>query len=297
MTWKYPRLTRNSPRKLAFILCAEVVFIVIAFLLAFHCTWRYEKWRLLNGHELQWHLGIYRNWAAANCDAVNEPNFHAICMAVFKHTFGTVKEVRDFICGLETAQLKIEPDFLADARVFASSCEDMNTIYHFSLVSFILLIVSGIASALIFCFVLRLAYKKFKSTLKPLYWISVIVQCVTCNFLLATIILYSIGIGKTLPGLFHYVNDANPVFPPIQKIPNGGAWGLGFGLSFALLFIDIILSILLFCWLPIAQEEVQIVKKAAKKKGSKIKEKTALLEETPPSNKSSFWAYMPEVMP
>lgn len=235
---------------------------------------------------------------------MNEPGFHALCMAVFKNTFGTVGEVRDFICSLDHAKLKIEPEFADDARVFSSSCSDMNRVYVVSTICFSLMIVAAILSAAVFYAILRLAYKQFKSLYKMYYWISFGFQVFTCVLILAILILYPIAISSLVPGLFHYVNDDDPGAAPIQRIPNAGSIGTGVVVSIILLLIDIVISVLILYWVPIAGNgDSQPPTKVKGKRGETVallpkkqKKQQSQQQYQPPSpSTSSFWAYMPEV--
>lgn len=295
MGWKYPLLTRNTARKLALIFSLEVVLITAALVVVIHSTWRIERWKLQNGSDLEWLLGLVRIWGSANCDAVQAPRFYAICNTVFKQAHGTVKEVRDYICNLRTAQLKIEPEYVEDARMYSYFCQNVDRIYLVSLVSLILFILAAVACGLVFFLVLRLAYKQFKPTHRKYYWLSFLVQLLTCICFLVVLVTYSMTADKVLPGLFHGIIEDDPAGPMIQRIPGGGTFGVGFYMTIVLLILDLLTTVLILFWVPISTEETQLVKSARGKK--KKGEKARLLqgEERSPSTTTSFWAYMPEV--
>lgn len=293
MAWSYPRLTVGSYWKLVVILLCEVALYSGVLFTAILCTWRSEKWNLLNGHTLDWQLGLYRIGAGANCDAVNEPQFHAICMAIFKSSFGTIGQVRDFFCNLNTADIKIEPEFLEDARVFSGSCHSMRSLYSISMTTLVMLILVSVLITVVIVMIIGLSYKQFKQQFKNFYWMSFIFQLISCFILFGSIFMYWKNIGAVVPSVFNYVDEAHPGRTIIQSTPNGGSFRYGFHSAVFLLLLDVIVAVMILCWVPIARQETQMVKKGkgpAKKK--KKGETQGLMGD---KTQTSFWAFMPEI--
>lgn len=291
MRFNYPRLTKTTPAKLSLILSMKLVLISVLLPVIIHGTWRHERWIMSSGHHLLWELGLLNISAFVNCDVADDPAFHAICLTVFKNTYGTINGVKNFICGLPTAALKIQPEFLNEAREFASSCKGMESLSYVSISTIVLLVIPVIIAALSFVLIMVMAYRRFNPSTKIMYWVSFLSHIIGSICYIIALILYPSFIAKNVPPLFHYVSNDPTFKSPIQEDPAGGAFGTGYYVAVVLLFLYIAIAAMIFCWLPIAQEFAQLVRKGGNKRKG---EKTRLLDKKQPP-KSTFWAYMPEI--
>lgn len=290
MAFNYPRLTKKTSAKLSLILSMEFVLVSILLPVIIHGTWRHERWIMSSGNNLIWELGLVKNSATANCHVADDAAFHAICLAVFQMTSGTIYGIRNFICSLPTASISIQPEFVNEAREFASSCKGMEYLYQISNVIIGLLVLAAVIAAISFVLMIIMAYKHFNPATRIFYWMSFLGHIIGIVCYTIALIVYPAFIWQNVPPLFHYVSNDPAIKSPIQKDPSGGWFGPGYYVTLALLFLYLATTILIFFWLPIAEDFDQLVRRGGKKKG----EKARLLGKKA-SPKQTFWAYMPEI--
>lgn len=303
---KYPKLNRTSLPKVVTLLLSNVFLISVTLVIGIHGRWR-DVWRtMLNQETFHWNVGILWLTGSVNCDAVNEPTFYAVCMSVFKNLYGSLSRVSSFVCNLDTIKLKVEPQYIDDARMYRQSCSETQTILTNSIATFVVLIISVLCLAAAIICLLRFAYKQFAFRYRVLYWSTCGFQIAATIFLALSLGLYHLTVVPYFNSILIYANIENPEACPITS-RHVDQIGPAYITLIFFLVLYLLVAFLSFLWIPVlAPDESLVLPKKSPGVTSKHSrsrkthpEEQVMLQAAPyevsASTSPSFWAYMPEV--
>lgn len=302
----YPKLQPSSPTKVVALLILNVFLLVILFTVSIHGCWRHVQRAMLNQETFFWEVGLFRFSGSVNCDAVNEPAFHAACMSVFKNLYGSLARVSSFVCNLNAAPLKVEPQYADEARIYQQSCSELRGIVWNSIFTFVLITLSGVCLAVSVIALLRFCYKQFAYRHRFLYWLTALSHFGAFCFLGLALVVYQCGVVPYLSSVLIYANTQELTRSPITS-RHVDHLGGAFILLLILLVLFVLVTVLVFFWVPVLSPDgvLMFPKKQPKKASQRARPSKVAPEEQPifypsqydvtPRTTHSFWAYMPEV--
>lgn len=283
--FKYPRLGRTTAWRLLFILFLKAVCIFYIAVVAIHGTWWYKQWQMSNKQPLRWEAGLVSTIGTVLCEESDDPQFYAICMTVFKNTFGKFSDVERFICNLPYHELRIESQYRDHANSFVQSCADIQNIRRMSTLTLSLFLVAAACVGLGFLIVFGMAYGGFAWKLRGLYWGLFGCNVVALILQGTALAVYRVTIPAKMDRLFDYYNAEDPEHSLIWNADTGHPGSAIYLAGGAIAFV-LVLLFLGFFWVPVVS-----------KGGELVRTRTGPHPppEQPTGKREAFWAFMPEV--
>eukprot|EP01071_Lankesteria_metandrocarpae_P001497 Lankesteria_metandrocarpae@DN1594_c0_g1_i1.p1 len=315
------RITKSLPRRLWTIFGLQVVTSAILWTTMSLGVWSWRVWQMQNGENLLWNVTLHRVFAACNCTSKAE--FYYFCAATFKRTSATIDGVKQMLCGLTNAPLKVPQQYEESVRSMSSACNNMSQVHTASISTFVLMLVAALCSfAAVIC-LFKWCYISFAKKRKRWYWASAISLIASTISTGTGILLYSGAVN--LKSIFNFLP-----LTTLQPVAGGFGWGLW--LSVLAFFNYILLLFLFWKWVPrgvhlagaddyahykskqAAMHQGSDKKQKQKRKNANRRQSNGDLEahqhllqqqhtkgqpQPPPSdgtNKKLFWAYVPEAM-
>jgi hypothetical protein len=271
----------------------NILLSTVSWIAAIHGTWFHCNRLLRNRQELIWSFGIFSTSGRVSCDSENDMLFFSVCMSIFKNVFGALYQVSNFICSLETLPLKIEEEFLSYARVYKSNCDNLQNIFRFSILSFLLL---SLANILFLCgnlFSLKFYFYRFNVKQRYLYWFGCLFQVIGFFIFTSSLLCYVNFVWPNFQLLFvnrNIENLSDYIIIPSEHQRIGNAF-------FVLLVINVVYFLSCFCQLVYVPKDLYYAESTYKSTRPEEHETTPLLHSTTfhPPSQNSFWAFMPDV--
>jgi len=241
-----PKINSHLPYRLCGIFVTITLIITLVLVAVINCYWNYQEWESVpKGSTVRWDVTLFNIEAKSNCVQNAKVPFNVYCTQLFQKTSGPIDSVAEKICSWSVSGAVPSQVLNGDSIAYTdleNSCDAMRNLSTFSLVTFIICVISPCLLLTSFLALLKWCYVSFAMTRKSWYYVSVISMGCSFLLLLTACTIYYFLVGD----MAHILRYENILTSYGFKTMYG--WGLY--LSFIAAMLHLVLFGMFAGWVP-----------------------------------------------